>query len=428
MRILWYSNAPFVGGTGYSTQTALTVKRLIADGHKVAIANNYGLHGSIIEWGPDTPILPQGADLYSSDILPAHYHAWMRDEPGWLITLYDVWPLRAENVAGVVPFIASWVPVDHVPVPLETLAWFDRTRALPIAMSEFGREQFVAAGVDTVRYIPHALDPEVFKPTPALTNGKTAREALGIPADAFLVIINAANKGAWPPRKAWAEMFGMLGVFMRSHPDVWAYIHTERQGIANGIDLERLAVGRAIPLDRIRWADRYALAIGSIGQADMAAIYSAAGDGNGVKLLTSMGEGFGLPVAEAAMCGVPSIVSNFSAQPEIVGDTGWLVEGQPWWDAAHGADFWMPFIDAGVAALDEAYELRGERLAERGRRARERALERYSIDRVWESGWRPLLAEMEARLPDKMPKVRPPGQIDLRQNRAERRAARRKPR
>ena len=45
-----------------------------------------------------------------------------------------------------------------------------------------------------------------------------------------------------------------------------------------------------------------------------------------VLLAPSMGEGFGIPVLEANACGTPAIVSDFSAQPEVMG-AGWTVEG-----------------------------------------------------------------------------------------------------
>jgi alpha-1,3-rhamnosyl/mannosyltransferase len=40
----------------------------------------------------------------------------------------------------------------------------------------------------------------------------------------------------------------------------------------------------------------------------------------------SLYEGFGLPPLEAMGCGVPAIASNASSVPEVVGDTGMLVD------------------------------------------------------------------------------------------------------
>ena len=42
----------------------------------------------------------------------------------------------------------------------------------------------------------------------------------------------------------------------------------------------------------------------------------------------SIYEGFGLPPLEAMSCGVPVIASNVSSLPEVVGDTGFLVNPQ----------------------------------------------------------------------------------------------------
>ena len=45
-----------------------------------------------------------------------------------------------------------------------------------------------------------------------------------------------------------------------------------------------------------------------------------------VYVLPSLWEGFGIPVIEAQACGVPVVVSNVSSLPEIVGDSGILID------------------------------------------------------------------------------------------------------
>jgi glycosyltransferase involved in cell wall biosynthesis len=118
----------------------------------------------------------------------------------------------------------------------------------------------------------------------------------------------------------------------------------------------------------------------------LAALYSAAD----VLLACSMGEGFGIPVIEAQACGTPVIVSNFSAQPELVGD-GWLVDGQPFWDAAQKAWFFTPSVASILNALRASYE------APRGVSAKAVEFARqYDADAVYERFWKPAIKEIVA--------------------------------
>ena len=400
MRISWYSNHPFVS-TGYGTQTAEVVPRIKALGHDIAVMCNYGQNGYISSWGEiDVPIFPAGKDKFSNDIINAHHELWRGE---WMITLYDVWPLKRDLFPKRV---ASWVPVDHAPVPPEVADWCRTVRT--IAMSRFGQAEFAKAGIDAA-YIPHTINTTVFRPTPLTVAGIKPRQAMGVAEDAFLVMISAANQGAEPPRKAWPQMFEALALFMRLHADAHLYVHTDPVGIG-GIDLHAMAEAVGLPLERTHWADAYALVTGRINQTDLAALYSAAD----VLLASSMGEGFGIPVVEAQACGTPVIISNFSAQPELLG-AGWKVAGQRHWDAAQKAFFFMPYIDDIVLRLEDAYAARGTLSEQAIAKAAE-----YDSDRVFASSWVPFL---EA-LPEVHggPSVAPPPTGGLPPNRAARRA------
>ncbi|MCC6619498.1 MAG: glycosyltransferase, partial [Chloroflexi bacterium] len=109
----------------------------------------------------------------------------------------------------------------------------------------------------------------------------------------------------------------------------------------------------------------------------------------------SMGEGFGVPVIEAQACGLPVIVSDFSAQPELC-ESGWLVKGQGHWDPLSGqglAWFYDPYVPSIVKNLEAAYEARGDTAI------RERAIAfaaAYNTDKVYDQYWRPFLAELDA--------------------------------
>ncbi|NBR92504.1 MAG: glycosyltransferase [Actinobacteria bacterium] len=383
IRALWYSNAPWAG-TGYGQQTQQAVQRLIKDGHEIAVHSNYGLHGATSNWG-GIKIYPGGFSTYSDDIIAAHWQEWTQstDLVKLLITLFDVWVFKAQNLDKV-PNIASWVPVDHAPCPPEVVAWCMRPNVMPIAMSQFGHKMLENVGVRSV-YVPHAIE-SVFKPTPHIVDnaGKkmTGRQLMGWEDDRFVVMMTAANKGVHPPRKAFAENLMAFGMFAQKNPDAVLYMHTDETPGMGGIDLTTLLMACGIDRDRVKFADPYMYRLG-YPQNALAALYSAAD----VLLATSMGEGFGVPVIEAQACGTRVIVSNFSAQPELLGD-GWLVEGQPFWDAAQKSWFLTPSVPSIISALNEAVKHRG---------VSQQAVTfagQYDADLVYDKFWKPALKEI----------------------------------
>lgn len=397
MKLTFYTNG--LVGTGYGTQAKQMIPRLQRSGWQVAMAVNYGHSGFILEHagidgGDPFPMFPTGIDAYSNDVVAAHHAAHTKggQEPGGILTLYDAWPLVPQEFTKNGTQVAAWTPIDHVVVPKGCLPFLTHPDVLPIAMSRFGQAQMKAAGVDA-RYAPHGIDRAIHRPGQTLANGVDARRALQIPADAFVVTMNAANKGSFPPRKAWSENLQALAIFMRAHPDVYAYLHTFKSGV-NGVDLNALAAAVGLPPERVRWADQYAYVTGLIRDVDVAALHEA-GD---VHLAVSMGEGFGLSVPENLSVARASIVSDFAASPEIVGDTGFKVQGQLWWDHAQTAWFFMPYVPSIVDALEQAYAERGTQAAlDRQAACLARSAE-YDADAVFSTYWLPILAELRERV------------------------------
>lgn len=385
--IVWHSNFA-AAGTGYGVQTAQVVRQIKATGRPVTLSNNYGTQGFITAW-EGVEVLPTGFHPYSADVLTAHhkYAQETQGRPVALVTLFDCWVYKNSNVDDI-DVIASWVPIDHMPVPVDVIDWCSRPNVLPVTMAKFGTQMLERAGIASM-YAPHAVDTDVFRPD-ATIDGATGRELLNIPADAFVVGMVAANKGVAPLRKAWGENLLALGQFMADHDDVWLYLHTEKRGAQGGVDLVKLAEACGIPADRTVWTDQWAYYAG-LDPAIVAVLMGALD----VHLLCSRGEGFGVPVIETAACGVPSIVSNFTAQPELVGDHGWLASVQPYWDAGQGAWFATPLVGSIVDQLDDAYvHARDE---QRRQAARTFALD-YDHRVVFDRHWQPILAEIDRRV------------------------------
>jgi glycosyltransferase involved in cell wall biosynthesis len=391
--VMWYSNAPFVG-SGYGQQTRLTVKAMLADGYRAAIAANFGLNGSKIEWDGVT-VYPGGMDVWANDVIGLHAADWFRGERGWVIALADAWVLQGPGWEQ--HRTACWVPVDHSPVPPKVTDFFIRTGAVPIAMSLFGQQELRRIGLDAL-YAPHGIDTQVFRRVDEF-QGKTPRELFGIPDDAFVVGMNAANKGTYKIRKGFPQAFVAFSVFARRHPDAVLFVHAEKFGHAEGVDLLRLAKVCGIPDGQIRFTDQYAYRLG-LPDTVIAAMYSAFD----VLLAPSMGEGFGIPVIEAQACGVPVIVSDFSAQPELVG-SGWAVGGAPDWDEGQAAWLHLPDYGQIIDALEAAYDGDG-----RPELARAKA-EEYDIGRTWAEHWRPIMADLGQRL--ELPEALAASPVDL---------------
>lgn len=384
-RILWASNAPFAP-TGYGVQTAQVTERLVRDGHEVAIACNFGLQGSDTDWN-GIKLYPTGVSPYSDDILRAHSQHWFNGSnlPGLVMVLFDVWALSNPSIAQI-PKIAAWAPIDHKPAPPEVTQWLRRPNVMPIAMSKFGSEMMTIDGIEHL-YVPHALE-KVFEPTPSFAdaNGKRirGRDLMGVDdPDAFVVMMNSANKGKTPPRKCWGENLLAFGVFASDHPDAILYLHTDQSAAVGGVDLEVLIRACGINPEQVRFVDQYLYRMNMPQQA-LAALYTDAD----VLLATSAGEGFGVPVIEAQACGTPVIVSNWTAQTELCGD-GWLVDGQPLWDPFQHSWFFTPNVSQIVTSLREAYARRGSKSEKAVEFARA-----YDADRVYEEYWRPAMERL----------------------------------
>jgi glycosyltransferase involved in cell wall biosynthesis len=383
LRISWYSNSPWAP-TGYGTQTAQVVKRLVADGHDVAVLANFGLMGTILEWEGAT-VYPGGSTPQSLDVVEDQHKAHRGDQ---VITLYDVWTFP-KDLWQDQP-VASWVPIDSSPVAPQIVPWVQKHKT--IAMSKFGQRELAGVGVEST-YIPHALDLDVYKPTES-----DFRQAMRIPADAFLVTINAQNQTTAPDRKSWFEMLAALSVFMRSHDDAFVYLHTHLTR-PTGVPLPYWMRMLDMPMDRVRAVEQTGYQSTGISNEQMAAVYTM----TDVLLATSKGEGFGLPVIEAQACGTPVIVTDFSAQPELVG-AGWKVKYQPMAYYPMGNFLATPSIPSIIKALEDAYTTRGSE--ELKAQALAKAQE-YDADKVYAEMWRPYIASLEADLQPRVKQFNP---------------------
>jgi glycosyltransferase involved in cell wall biosynthesis len=204
---------------------------------------------------------------------------------------------------------------------------------------------------------------------------------MGIPEDAFLVGMVAANKANGSiHRKAFAENLLAFAIYRKENPNAYLYIHSDPSRIFGGFDLGNLMKAVGLPIDAVLFPNPVKLRYGYSPQ-EMSGIYSSFD----VLLHASYGEGFGVPAIEAQACGTRVIGSSWAATPDLVADDSWLVEGQPFWDEAQQSFFMIPLIPSIVKALQEANQNRGHS---------DEAVKfasQFEADTVWREYWQPFL-------------------------------------
>jgi len=379
MRILWLSNPPWVG-SGYGEQTGLFVERLGALGHQMACAANFGLHSVKLDWNGLT-VYPADHDWGNKNlpVFAAHHKADL------VIALCDAWVLKPDTWPDGLP-VAVWAPVDHNPIPPPVAQVLAHPQVRPVAMSRFGETQMAKFGLDPV-YVPHGVDTRMFHPQPEIRD--EVRAELGIPQDAYVVGMVAANKGApISHRKSFPQAFLAFARFAEQNPDAFLYVHTDaKPGPGGGIDLDTLVAATGCRRDRVMFTPEHQWQL-AMPNEYVAVLYQAFD----VLLSPSMGEGFGIPILEAQACGIPVIASDHSAMTELVEETGWLVEGDPWWDGSQSSWFIAPFVKSIVEQLEVSYAVRNEPAV------RQRCVElaqRYDAERVTAEHWLPALEKLQ---------------------------------
>jgi glycosyltransferase involved in cell wall biosynthesis len=384
MKILWHSAAPWIL-SGYGIQTDLFAPRVAALGHDVAISGYIGAHQLTGEWKGLT-VYPAGTNnAIGMDVIGYHYEQHQADV---CLALCDAWALSPKMMRLLNS--ACWMPVDQDPLSSMNVDFLRESGARPVAMARYGQRVLEQAGFPSA-YVPHGVDCQLFAPR---DDRDGCRAAAGLGPDTFVIGINAANRDVF--RKGLPEQLCAFASFRKRHPDSklilnMAYDHPK------GLDLPTLLENLGIGEDTgaVRFPDQGAYAAGDISSADLAMAFYGTLD-----LLSSCSyaEGFGVAVLEAAACGVPSVVSEGSAQPEVGGPAAWVVKAQDFWVQAHQAWWHQPLISEIEAAYEAAW-LERENGEAHARRAAARAhAEQYDADLVTVQFWKPFLDDLEASL------------------------------
>ena len=328
-KILWWSNSPWAP-TGYGVGTKGVVYPL-NEHYNVRALSYYGLEGAALGFN-NLICYPRLFDPYGIDAAKLIHRYW---KPDIMITLFDIWIGDSPLLSGernwftkINPLWVAYFPVDHDPIPPPIINQA-RQAYRCVAMSQFGRRQLEMEGIST-EYIPHGVDTEVFRPSEdkvldskelfKLSETLQPNKKEPWPEGSFIIGKVATNKDTL--RKGFDRDFAALQIFLDQNPDACRdtrmHLHTLKN-FPGAYPLGHLAEINKVS-EYIRVTNPFSIYCGMVS-ADLAKMYGAFD----VLLNASQAEGFGIPIIEAAACGVPSIGTRFTSMPELIEGHGWLV-------------------------------------------------------------------------------------------------------
>lgn len=316
-------------------------------------------------------------------------------KPDLVFTIGDIWMVDfLPQVAGRDGFRwLAYFSLDGGPVPLP---WQDTIRDMdhPVVFSRFGRDLVVPVAGRPIAFVPHGVDSTVFAPL----EGKTEIQARNGFDGKFVIGCVARNQA----RKNLPALLRAFARFAEGKEDAVLYLHTTLSDPA-GWDIPVLLHRFGIKKITFFTGGVHDARCG-VPDTLMARIYNLFD----LMVLPTTGEGFGLPLLESQSCGVPVLVTDHSACPELAVDPMELLPVKTMVAMNRmGIDQAILDEDALVQRLEFFYrdwkDHGSRRLRELGRRGRQMA-----EGLPWsEAAWR-LLQLIRRAVPDPVPALPAP--------------------
>lgn len=293
------SNSP-LGPTAYSHITRYMSDIFKNAGHDVNIFAYWGIDsGHPLEFN-NMKILPRKFDPWGRDIFLEHIKKTGSEV---LMAIYDVW---VSPWIGEFPASIAYSPTDHdPPSPYLIKSMENCWKVIPF--TKWSKESLEKAGLkNTMDYIPHGIDLDIFKPMEKSGCRKTWLKKDDM--DAFVVGVVAGNYDK-EGRKRWGHFFQACKYFKEQNPKAKfkVFAHTDINNVKNGYDIRGMV--NFFDLGNVVYTPDPYFFISQLPYKRMPEIYNLMD----VHMLISSREGFGMPILESQACGIPSIATDFSA-------------------------------------------------------------------------------------------------------------------
>lgn len=319
MRLLFYGDSPTVD-TGFGVVSKNLLNRLVPMGYDITVLgiNHFGLPYDQKKF--PYPIFP--VDKGSMEEVYGYSKFWWLEEqvkPDLIFFLNDPWILGEVMARKPTNWeregttkIVAYYPTDAGPLQE---SWVDLLNSFDaqVCYSHFAESVITQSNKGkrpkNLHQVYHGVDTSVFHPL----NMSLARQQLNLPLDAFIVGMVARNQ----PRKRFDILCQAFAEFAKDKPEAKLYLHTAIKDV--GFDIPALVKqfdlgGKLIITKDVSPAR-------GVPEKSLNVIYNTFD----VNVLISMGDGFGLPVAESMAAGCPQIVSDHSCLKELVEDHGGLL-------------------------------------------------------------------------------------------------------
>jgi glycosyltransferase involved in cell wall biosynthesis len=306
------SDAPFIP-TGYRNQAIQLIQHLENDGHEIHyLANAYiGATMNGIELTDGTKIKAKiYGSAYGQDYFRNQLSQHLKEtKSDILIILLDTfmlypWLLELDLSPAKTYF---WFPSDGgggMPKGCENIL---KKVDCPVAMSKFGQKQVFDYYQIKADYIPHGIDKKRFFRLPDKErNELRARWGFN---DKFVIGVVARNQ----PRKFLDRTFKIMRIIKEKIPHAVLFLHLDPNDAAQSFNMASVIQKYGLE-NRVIFSGMQAHK--GFDWNKMNEIYNLMD----VFLLTTSGEGFGIPIIEAMSCEVPVLMTDYTTCQELVKD------------------------------------------------------------------------------------------------------------
>lgn len=349
LKVLWAGDTPSVP-TGFGVVSKNILTRLVDRGYEIQVlgVNHYGDPYDFKQF--PFPIYPCDKGGNFESIFGVH-KLWAIAEnfkPDIIFILNDPWVLKAymkNKPKNLKAKIVGYYPVDAGPLKPDWLEVVNELDA-QVVYSHYAEATVTSSNKGrpkNMHQIYHGVNTKIFRPVPQAI----ARTTLGIPPDLFIVGMVARNQY----RKRFDILMDGFAKFAEDKDDVKLYMHTAVKDI--GFDILDLIAQNGIEGKTILTENMNPNS--GVSEQRLNLIYNTFD----VNVLLTLGEGFGLPIAESMSTGCPQLVSGHSTAKELVENHGGLtVKTAAYLANISGINTWgsIPDVDDFVEKLQLLYE------------------------------------------------------------------------